>query len=281
MKKTLKSSIARYYDYTLPFYNIFWHKKSNAIHYGFWDKDTKNHQESLLNTNRYLAEKANIKSSDLVLDAGCGIGGSSLWLAQNIGCKVVGITISDKQLTRAKQLAKEQGVESKVQFLKRDFTNTKFNDELFDVVWAIESVCYTEDKGDFLKEAHRILKRGGRLVVADGFQKRDTKDETEYKLISDFCTGLQLLNIAKFSDFKRKLKLVGFSNIEAEDKSDEARPSSKKLYRMSMISYPVSKITGFLGLTPKLLTLNNLSGIKQYQGGNSGLLCYGVFYAKK
>lgn len=276
-----QSSIARYYDYTLPFYKIFWHKNSNAIHYGFWEKDTNNLEDALINANRYLAKKANITKDDMVLDAGCGIGGSSIWLAQNIGCDVIGITISDKQVAQAKKLARKHSVDSKAQFFNKNFTDTKFEDKSFDVVWAIESVCYTTDKNDFLNEAYRILKRGGRLVLADGFLKRDPINETENKLISDFCAGLQLPNMVKFSDFEKKLNIAGFHDIEAEDKSDEARPSSKKLYRMCRIAYPISKITGLLGLTPKLLTLNNLAGIKQYEGGNSGLLCYVVFYAKK
>lgn len=277
-----QSSISDYYDYTLPFYKIFWHKnKSNALHYGFWEKDTQNLQEALINTNLYLAKKANITKNDTVLDAGCGIGGSSIWLAQNIGCKVIGITISDKQLTQAKELAKKFGVDSKVQFFNENFTNTRFHDKSFDVVWAIESVCYATDKSDFLNEAYRILKKGGRLVLADGFLKRDPVNEHERKINSDFCVGLQLPNMVKFSDFEKELNTAGFKNIVAEDKSDEVRPSSKKMYNMCRIGYPISKITGLLGLTPKLMILNNLAGIKQYEGANSGLFCYGVFYAKK
>jgi|SRR3989338_628042 len=278
----IQSSISDYYDYTLPFYKIFWHKNnSNALHYGFWKNDTKNLQEALINTNRHLAIKANITKNDVVLDAGCGIGGSSIWLTQNIGCKVTGITISDKQITQAKKLARKHGVDSKVQFFNENFINTKFHDESFDVVWAIESVCHTTDKSDFINEAYRILKKGGRLVLTDGFLKRDPMDKEENKLLSDLCVGLQLSNMVKFSDFGKKLNAAGFKNIVAEDKSDEARPSSKKLYNMCRIGYPISKITGLLGLTPKLLTLNNLAGIRQYEGGNSGLFCYGVFYAKK
>lgn len=130
-----QSSISDYYDYTLPFYKIFWHKNnSNALHYGFWEKDTQNLQEALINTNHYLAEKAHITKDDKVLDAGCGIGGSSIWLAQNIECNVVGVTISDKQVTRAKQFAKKHAVDSKVKFFNENFTNTKFYNESFDVV---------------------------------------------------------------------------------------------------------------------------------------------------
>ena len=129
-----QSSISDYYDYTLPFYKFFWHKNnSNALHYGFWKQGTQNLQEALINTNRYLANKAHITKDNTVLDAGCGIGGSSIWLAQTIGCSVVGITISDKQVARAKDLAKKHGVDSKVQFFNENFTNTKFDDESFDV----------------------------------------------------------------------------------------------------------------------------------------------------
>jgi len=277
-----QSSISDYYDYTLPFYKFFWHKNnSNALHYGFWKQGTQNLQEALINTNRYLANKAHITKDNTVLDAGCGIGGSSIWLAQTIGCSVVGITISDKQVARAKDLAKKHGVDSKVQFFNENFTNTKFDDESFDVVWAIESVCHATEKSDFLNEAYRILKKDGRLILADGFLKRDPISEHERKINSDFCIGLQLPNMVKFSDFEKKLSAAGFNNIVAEDKSDEVRPSSKKLYNMCRIGYPISKLTGLLGLTPKLLTLNNLAGIKQYEGGNSGLFCYVVFYAKK
>jgi hypothetical protein len=47
-------------------------------HYGIWDASTQTHNEALLNTNRFLADKAGITSGEQVLDAGCGLGGSSL-----------------------------------------------------------------------------------------------------------------------------------------------------------------------------------------------------------
>ncbi len=41
-----------------------------------------------------MAEKAGVSSGDRVLDAGCGVGGSVIWLAKNYGCKATGITLS-------------------------------------------------------------------------------------------------------------------------------------------------------------------------------------------
>ena len=82
--------IAKHYDDTLPYYKHLWGRGANAVHYGFWDKETKTVEEALLNENNFLAKVADIKSSDKVLDAGCGVGGSSVWIAKNIGARVIG-----------------------------------------------------------------------------------------------------------------------------------------------------------------------------------------------
>jgi tocopherol O-methyltransferase len=205
-----KETIVEYYNYTLPFYRFFYHKDSHAVHYGFWDKKVKNHTEALLNVNKFLAETANIKKDDIILDAGCGIGGSSIWLAENYNAKVFGVTISDKQIEVAKKLSIKNKVELKTSFYKRDFLNTGFDDEFFSVVWAIESVCHAVDKKDFIKEAYRLLRKGGRLIVDDGFLLRQPKNQREEKDLSAFLEGMVLPNLAFESEFKKYLEEVGF-----------------------------------------------------------------------
>lgn len=273
--------VKKYYDYTLPFYRFFYHKKSNAIHYGFWDNNVKNHQEALINVNRFLAKTARIKSSEIILDAGCGIGGSAIWLAKHYKVHVIGITVSKKQLDEAKRLSRENKVNHSVNFYQRDFLNSGFKDKSFDVIWAIESVCYAENKKDFLKEAYRLLKDNGRLVVDDGFLLRRPRNKREGRELSAFLDGFVLPNLAGENEFRQFLQEVGFKNIKVYDKSKETLPSSKKIYRMSIFSYPVSWITEKLRLTPKLLTKNNLTGIIQYKLIQSGLMGFRVFYAEK
>lgn len=82
--------VEEYYDYTFPFYKIFWHKGTNGIHYGFWDEETNSHTEALINTNKTVADTGKIKYGDKVLDAGCGVGGTSIWIAKNRGAHVTG-----------------------------------------------------------------------------------------------------------------------------------------------------------------------------------------------
>ena len=87
-------TVIQYFDKTFPIYKKYWYRNSEsyALHYGFWEKDTKTFNESLINTNKFLANKLNIKSTDTVLDAGCGVAGSSIWIAKNFQAKVIGIT---------------------------------------------------------------------------------------------------------------------------------------------------------------------------------------------
>lgn len=150
--------ISEYYDTTLPFYRIRF-GSSYGFHIGYYERKTKSKKEAILNNNRFLAEKAAIKDGDLILDAGCGIGGSCVWLVKNYNVKTVGITISKHQLKAAKKLAKELNISKSINYYLMDFTRTSFKDNRFNVVWAIESACYAVDKTDFLNGAYRILKK--------------------------------------------------------------------------------------------------------------------------
>lgn len=277
-----KQKIAEYYDITLPYYKRFWHRdsESNALHYGFWERQTKTMKEALLNENKFLAEMAQITSSMKVLDAGCGIGGSAIWLAKNTGAYVVGITLSKRQLIRAEELAKEYGVDNKTEFYLKDFLNTGFSDNSFDVVWAIESACYAANKGIFLKEAFRILKEGGRIVIADGFLKRDASSN-EKKIYADFLKGLVLPNLAKIDELKKWLKESGFRNIKFWDKSQEVKRSSRILYTRILLFYPIAKLLHLFHFIPELLMKNSRAGIAQWKIAKSGFVAYGVFYGEK
>ena len=274
--------IAEYYDKTLPFYKIFWHRddQSYALHYGFWDKNTQNVKDALLNENKFLADILNISSGGKILDAGCGIGGSTIWLAKNFNVSVVGITLSKKQLEKAKQLAKNHEVQDRVEFHLQNFLQTKFPDNHFDIVWAIESVCHAENKKQFLAEAYRILKPGGKVVVADGILKRDVKD-SEKEIYKDFLDGLVLPNLAKIDDFENWIKEVGFRNTKFWDKTEEVKPSSKILYRRTSLLYPFAKILHKFSLIPTPVFKNGPAGIAQYKLVQTGAVGYGVFYGEK
>src|SRR5262245_49844676 len=87
-------NIKKHYDRLSILYRTFW---GDHIHHGFWDSacSAKDAQVALI---KRLVDKAQIQSGSNVLDIGCGLGGSSIWLARNLGCSVLGLTISPVQL---------------------------------------------------------------------------------------------------------------------------------------------------------------------------------------
>jgi tocopherol O-methyltransferase len=273
--------ISEYYNQTHKLYRIFWHHdKSYALHYGLWDQETKNRQAALLNENKILATLLNLSGGEKILDAGCGVGGSCLWLAENYDVNIVGITVSDAQVYEAKRLIKEHGLNKRISVEKQDYLNTKFPAGSFDIVWAIESVCHSTEKKDFLKEAFRVLKPGGKIIVADGVLLRGLR-KSEEKDYQQFLEGMALPNLANFADFKRAMEETGFRRVRAINKTHEALPSSKEIYRQAAFFYPLAWLTYKLGVIPEILFKNSLAGISQYRVVKSGAAGYGVFYGEK
>jgi len=111
-----------------------------------------------------------------VLDVGCGIGGTSRYIAKKFPeAQVTGITISPEQQRRATQLASERGVNN-AKFELCDALDMKYPDNSFDLVWACESGEHMPDKEKYVQEMTRVLKPGGRIVVATWCQ-RETPPE--------------------------------------------------------------------------------------------------------
>ena len=115
-----------------------------------------------------------------VLDVGCGIGGTSRHLAKTFGegTTVTGITLSPNQVKRATELANEQGVPN-AQFRVMNALEMEFEDNTFDLVWACESGEHMPDKKAYVEEMVRVLKPGGKIVIATWCQRETPPEFTE------------------------------------------------------------------------------------------------------
>jgi MPBQ/MSBQ methyltransferase len=113
-------------------------------------------------------------SPGTVLDVGCGIGGTSRYLASKFpAARVTGITLSPNQVRRGTELAAERGLFN-VDFRVMDALAMDFPDDSFDLVWACESGEHMPDKKAYVEEMVRVLKPGGTLVLATWCQREET-----------------------------------------------------------------------------------------------------------
>jgi len=278
----LKADAEKHYDDCYNDYLFAWCNKENlALHYGYWDEKTKSHHQALINKNQILYDLAGISASDHVLDAGCGIGGSSIWMAKQHGNQMTAITISKQQTEHAAKHAKRQGVDDKTDFQVSDFCSTPFADESFDVIWGLESICHALNKGDFLKEAFRLLRPGGRIVVCDGFIQRREFSNDEWKDIVICLNGWAVPNLCSRDEFNQLLEDNQFSDINYTDITAETLPSADHMLKVSKRLKPVQQITQWLGLRSKAQTANFKVGIAQHRLFTDQLVEYGIFTATK
>ena len=275
-------NIVDYYAATENAYKDSWDlDKSLAIHYGYWDERVKSFPQSLLRMNEVMMEAAEIKSSDKVLDAGCGIGGSSIHLAEKLGCNVTGISLSERQVTTANEFGIKNKVEDKVKFRVMDYCSTSFADQSFDVVWGCESICYADSKEKFINEAYRLLKPGGRLVVADGFVTDFMNND--HPTIRSWIDGWQVNYLETMERFSQFMSNAGFVNVSSRDISKYAAHSSRRLYKFYYLAnlYLFWKTISFSNRATEMQKKNIAACKHQYYGMKQGLWQYGLIVGTK
>jgi tocopherol O-methyltransferase len=182
---------------------IHWLTRGEHIHHGYWptpeSEATQTKEEAQANLIQLLLDISNLPPNSSVLDVGCGIGGTSRYLASKHGSSVTGVTISNKQVEIANRLTKaavegtsssdvsdDNGFtklgEGKVKFLELDAEKMGdfFNDQqgTFDAVWISEALSHFPNKALFFENVMKVLKPGGKLVLADWFKDEDVDDTT-------------------------------------------------------------------------------------------------------
>ncbi len=282
-RSALQAAAARHYDECYFDYLFAWCNRDNlALHYGFWDVDKPYRQhEALLRKNQVLYEWGCVETGHRVLDAGCGIGGSSIWMAKQHGNRVTGVTISAKQAYYATQHAKRHGVAELVDFQVADFCAMPFADASFDVVWALESSCHALNKADFLAEAFRVLRSGGRLIVCDGFLLRRSFDARQWREVKVCLNGWAVPNLCARDEFAALLARQGFDNAKVYDITEQTMPSVRHMYRVAKRLRPVQWLSRRLGLRTGAQTANYQVGLAQQVLFDEKLTEYCIFTAGK
>ena len=274
------SRIRAYYDQTWLDYRLLWLNPQNrAIHFGYWEKHTRSHAQSLLAMNRVLASHLGIRSGQRILDAGCGVGGSAIWLAKTYDVQVVGITPVASQVARAHRYAQEQGVADQVSFEQQDYTHTAFSDASFDVVWAMESLCHAPDKRLVLAEARRLLRPGGRVGIVEYMRTRRPHASAGEALLHSWLSGWAIPDLATAAEWLEWTQDVGLHNVQLVDLTPNVRPSLRRLYWLAVLTWPVAFPLHALGLRSEMQHGNMRGAFDQYHALRRGLWFYALLTA--
>ncbi len=160
-----------------------------------------------------LAERCGISRGATVLDAGCGAGSGSVFLARRFGCRVIGVDADPNLLLKAHEAARRGRVPDLVAFRRADLHALPFPDETFDAAIAQAVLIFT-DKPRALRQIVRKVRRGGFFGSIELTWRRTPSPETVRRVSATLCSVAA--NAERQDGWVRLLRDGGLTSVEAE-----------------------------------------------------------------
>ncbi len=284
MGNELYQQISKFYDASSGLWEKIW---GEHMHHGYYGRvgnyqiERRQAQIDLIEELLFWAGVNQDNPPQNIIDVGCGIGGSTLYLAKKFGANAKGITLSAVQASRAKERARDKELQDQVEFQVANALEMPFADNSFDLVWSLESGEHMPDKTKFLQECYRVLQPGGRLILATWCHRETsvigelTPDEVKHlkEIYRVYC----LPYVISLSEYKAIAQSCGFKNIKADDWSMAVAPFWDVVIDSA---FDLEAVTGLVEAgwqtIESALSLNLMS-----QGYSRGLIRYGLIYGTK
>ncbi|HEY9878428.1 MAG TPA: methyltransferase domain-containing protein [Leptolyngbyaceae cyanobacterium] len=233
MTSPLYQQIQQFYDASSGLWEQTWGEHMHHGYYGPTGTIRKERRQAQIDLIEEFLAWGGVTTAQHILDAGCGIGGSALYLAEKYQAQVIGITLSPVQANRATERAAAAGLDLGkppcAEFRVADAQATPFNDQQFDLIWSMESGEHMPNKAAFLQECYRLLKPGGRLLMAtwchrptDSLAGPLTADEQRH--LADIYRVYALPYVISLPEYADLANQCGFRNLETADWSEAVAP---------------------------------------------------------
>ncbi|HTB96363.1 MAG TPA: methyltransferase domain-containing protein [Terracidiphilus sp.] len=225
-------SFQRYYEEAGPDYAA-WSPAFN-MHFGFfrWGMNPFNREAMLEQMNVEILQRLHLEeapsSHPRVLDMGCGLSATLRSIARRQpAAELHGITLVPWQLEQSRLLNQSSPQAAAITLGLDDYEHTAFASASFHAAYAIESSCYSNGTGKsrLIREARRLLRSGGRLVVADGFLGPGKLRGPQRILYRRLCDCWAIDTLGEIHSFAHELESAGFCDIVIEPMQARVTPS--------------------------------------------------------
>jgi arsenite methyltransferase len=160
---------------------------------------------------------ASISEGETVLDLGSGAGFDCFLAAQKVGAsgKVIGVDMTPEMIEKARRNAQKGNYEN-VEFRLGEIEHLPVADNSVDVIISNCVINLSPDKKQVFREAFRVLKSGGRVMVSDMVLLKELPDEVKESL--EAYVGCLSGAILK-EEYLRGIELAGFQDVTVIDES--------------------------------------------------------------
>lgn len=231
----LKEGIAGLYDESSGLWESIW---GEHMHHGFYDSgeaaSMSDHRRAQIRMIEEALAFAAVPDDPTnkpktIVDVGCGIGGSSRYLANKYGAQCSGITLSPVQAERGNALAAAQGLADKASFQVADALEQPFPDGQFDLVWSMESGEHMPNKQKFVGELARVAAPGATIIIVTWCHRNlalseDSLKPDELNLLKKICDAYYLPDWCSPSDYVKIAESLSLEDIKTADWSENVAP---------------------------------------------------------
>lgn len=276
-KRKAPQFVDTFYNLVTDIYEWGW---GQSFHFSPAIKGKSDKETTRIHEER-VCDLLKLKPGMKVLDAGCGVGGPMRAIAGKSRANVVGVTINDYQVSRAKSHNKKAKLDDICDVVQGNFLELPFEPNTFDAAYSIEATCHAPRLQDVYAEIFRVLKPGSLYTTYEWVttNKYDKNNPEHVRIIEEICYGNALPDLRSYEEIVEAAKEVGFEVI---DNLDLAAPPALPWWtrlKMGRLAYArnhfLVSLTSWIGIAPKgLVDVHNMLtsvAVSLSEGGDTGI----------
>jgi tocopherol O-methyltransferase len=267
----LTPDLVTYYTTTAADYRRWW--SPDHLHFGLWTRGVRSHAASLDQMSALVVALAGVRPGGRYLDAGCGVGGTIqralTWVPE---ARCDGITLVPAQAAAAQaRIPPDRGT-----VWCGDYRAVPVPADTYDGVWFLESFCHTApgDVPAVIAECTRLVRPGGRVVIADGWAGRPPATPTEAAWWTGWLASWALPGLHDRATVAAAWHRAGWT-VWTADLTPWVLPSARRLGRLAAWSRPLRILPGVPAWTRQHVAAAEWA----WRCAVGGLIRYGVLVA--